>query len=89
MERPAALATVTPHDWKIFEVLFGVMPSRVVQLFVVAFLLFLAITLLLDGNGYSLHRLYRDRLSKAFLFNPTATLGTEPAPLDHLKLSGT
>ena len=36
---------------------------------IMAFLLFSA-SLLLSPNANSLHRLYRDRLSKAFLFHP-------------------
>jgi hypothetical protein len=43
------------------------------------------ITALLGANGYSLHRFYRDRLSKAFLFDPAVK--PEPAPLDFLRLS--
>src|SRR5262249_10155555 len=33
-------------------------------------------------NANSLHRLYRDRLSKAFLFDPTTKAGTPPAPAE-------
>jgi hypothetical protein len=36
-------------------------------------------------NSYSLHRFYRDRLSKAFIFRPVP--GAEPAACDTLKLS--
>ena len=35
-------------------------------------------SLLLSANANSLHRLYRDRLSKAFLFDPTAIEGRSP-----------
>jgi hypothetical protein len=50
----------------------------------------LAVTgFLFRPNAYSLHRLYRDRLSKAFLFDPAHIdpQTGEPAPLDGLKLS--
>jgi hypothetical protein len=50
-------------------------------LFVPSFVVFLCF----QANGYSLHRLYRDRLSHAFLFK--ATDGQEPTFLDRLKLS--
>jgi hypothetical protein len=46
-----------------------------------------AIVLGLRANGYSLHRLYRDRLSKAFLFGQTLEGSAEPEPLDGTKLS--
>ena len=42
---------------------------------VLSFLL-VGVSLLLSPNANSLHRLYRDRLSKAFLFDPTADRGT-------------
>jgi hypothetical protein len=57
-------------------------------------------SLFLSPNANSLHRLYRDRLSKAFLFDPTDRLrqtivrnqasidqGREFRPLDNMKLS--
>jgi hypothetical protein len=57
-------------------------------------------SLFLSPNANSLHRLYRDRLSKAFLFDPTDRLrqtivrnqasidqGREFKPLDNMKLS--
>lgn len=65
----------------------------------VGFLLFL-ISWMLTPNANSLHRLYRDRLSTAFLFDPTLKLGPKPAaaevsidqgrdfaPLDTMRLS--
>jgi hypothetical protein len=45
--------------------------------YLVIFLLFSA-SLLLGPNANSLHRLYRDRLSKAFLFDPTIIKGWPP-----------
>jgi Patatin-like phospholipase len=65
----------------------------------VALLLFF-LSLLLTPNANSLHRLYRDRLSKAFLFDPKHFADGQPArveasldqgrdflPLDRMKLS--
>ena len=43
--------------------------------YLVGFLLLLSASLLLSANANSLHRLYRDRLSKAFLFDPTTIQG--------------
>jgi hypothetical protein len=45
-----------------------------------------AVSWIVKANAYSLHRYYRDRLSKAFLFDPFVGQA-EPAPLDRLKLS--
>lgn len=42
----------------------------VTVLYVIVGLLLMAFSWLMRPNGNSLHRLYRDRLSKAFLFNP-------------------
>jgi len=44
----------------------------------VAFFLLFSASLLLSANANSLHRLYRDRLSKAFLFDPTRIAGISP-----------
>ena len=65
----------------------------------VALLLFF-LSFLLTPNANSLHRLYRDRLSKAFLFDPKHFADGQPArveasldqgrdflPLDRMKLS--
>jgi hypothetical protein len=40
-----------------------------------------------QANGYSLHRFYRDRLSKAFLFVPPKTGRADSTPLDAMKLT--
>jgi hypothetical protein len=45
-----------------------------------------AVSLLLTPNAYSLHRFYRDRLSKAFQFGPPGADGGDPPELN-LKLS--
>ena len=63
-------------------------------------LLLLALSWMLTPNANSLHRLYRDRLSKAFLFDPTNKPGSKPqanetsvdqgrdfAALDNMRLS--
>ncbi|MDA9425136.1 MULTISPECIES: patatin-like phospholipase family protein [Bradyrhizobium] len=72
----------------------------VVILYVVTSVLLFGVSLLLAPNANSLHRLYRDRLSKAFLFDPgrsadgniaraEASLdqGRDFKPLDRMKLS--
>lgn len=46
----------------------------------------IVIYMILRPNGYSLHRFYRDRLSRAFVFF-VAPGESEPTPLDQLKLS--
>jgi hypothetical protein len=43
--------------------------------YLVSGLVLLLLSLLLSANANSLHRLYRDRLSKAFLFDPTTIEG--------------
>jgi hypothetical protein len=62
-------------------------PSPVTRLFLVSFGISATIALFLKANAYSLHRFYRDRLSKAFLFE-TPSSPVDPKPLDDLKLSG-
>jgi Patatin-like phospholipase len=61
--------------------------SPVFRLYALACVILAAIVLGLRANGYSLHRLYRDRLSKAFLFGQTAQGSADPIPLDSTKLS--
>ena len=69
-------------------------------LYLVAAVILFALSWILGPNANSLHRLYRDRLSKAFLFNPKFYADGEPArnepsldqgrdflPLDEEKLS--
>lgn len=53
------------------------------------FVAFAAIVLLFEANAYSLHQSYKDRLGKAFLFDPRRTpSGTdEPMALLNFKLS--
>jgi hypothetical protein len=46
--------------------------------YLVTFWLLFSASLLLSANANSLHRLYRDRLSKAFLFDPTTIEGRPP-----------
>jgi len=59
------------------------------QAYLVLGLVGLAMQLALTPNAYSLHRFYRDRLSKAFLFAATRQPGSlDPEPLDDLRLSG-
>jgi hypothetical protein len=68
--------------------LFGKAP--VAGTYFIFLLVLLALSMLLRPNANSLHRLYRDRLSKAFLFKPVPTLvtnGPDPKALDDYKLS--
>jgi hypothetical protein len=53
-----------------------------VQLYLKVFVVLTVIAIFLTANGYSLHRFYRDRLSRAFLFRPA-----NREALDNLKLS--
>jgi predicted acylesterase/phospholipase RssA len=53
---------------------------------VTGFALFVA-SLLLAPNANSLHRLYRDRLSKAFLFDPTTIEGRPPGSYSRAPIS--
>jgi hypothetical protein len=46
--------------------------------YLVMFFLLFSASLLLGANANSLHRLYRDRLSKAFLFDPTTMASRSP-----------
>ncbi len=50
----------------------------VARLYIVVALVLLLISWILGPNANSLHRLYRDRLSKAFLFNPRFYADGEP-----------
>jgi len=60
--------------------IFRVLIDRPLTLgYAAAGLLALIFALLLRPNANSLHRLYRDRLSKAFLFDPRLRDGTAPA----------
>jgi predicted acylesterase/phospholipase RssA len=62
--------------------------TPIARFYLVMFFFLLSASLLLNANANSLHRLYRDRLSKAFLFDPTnPDENFELAPLDHFKLS--
>jgi hypothetical protein len=65
----------------------GVRLTPAVQVYIWIFCIGAAITWALEANGYSLHRFYRDRLSKAFLFVPPPLGWAESIPLDDLKLS--
>lgn len=103
----AASGTHTPH-WLLLasqwcsNFLFGYVVERPVALAYVSLAVLLQLlSFFLSPNSYSLHRLYRDRLSRAFLFHPGkyAELswigekwqGVRPkrefAPLDTMRLS--
>lgn len=72
--------------------LFGEAWWRVAGLYGVAAVVLFALSFLMKPNANSLHRLYRDRLSKAFLFDPGKPANKDEPhgerwPLDPLKLS--
>lgn len=55
--------------------------NSILFLYLAAGALMAVISALLSANANSLHRLYRDRLSKAFLFNPTKRVAASALPL--------
>jgi hypothetical protein len=58
------------------------------NLYMLVFIVLVLVSMFLSPNANSLHRLYRDRLSKAFLFDPTKRQRDgDPTPLDCFKLS--
>jgi hypothetical protein len=64
--------------------------APIAGVYFIFFLVLLALSMLLRPNANSLHRLYRDRLSKAFLFKPVPEPTTKDADLkalDGYKLS--
>jgi hypothetical protein len=74
-----SVASVMPTDLYQVAILYGLVA---VVVFVVGFVC-------LSPNANSLHQLYRDRLGKAFLFDPRrkADAAADPTPLDAKKLS--
>ena len=63
-------------------------PYPMATFYIFCFLILVSLSMFLEPNANSLHRLYRDRLSKAFLFEPgTAGTRDDPKPLDRFKLS--
>jgi hypothetical protein len=65
-------------------------PRLIAWLFVATGFVLFAVTWLLRPNANSLHRLYRDRLSKAFLFDPRTAMAksaSEPTPCGHMRLN--
>src|SRR5207244_3940830 len=62
-------------------------PQPIWLVYVTLFFPLLLLAVYLNPNGYSLHRLYRDRLSKAFLFDENRRVGSDLLPLDRIKLS--
>ena len=51
-------------------------PAATIPLYLAVWAVGALVGLVQDANGNSLHRLYRDRLSAAFLFDPTRTTGS-------------
>jgi hypothetical protein len=66
------VSAIEPAAWltRLAHIVF-VSGHLVIFLYVIPGLVLLVLSLLLSANANSLHRLYRDRLSKAFLFDPT------------------
>lgn len=64
-----------PHWLSEFSQSWFGQATPIAWFYLVAFLLLFSASLLLSANANSLHRLYRDRLSKAFLFDPTTIEG--------------
>jgi hypothetical protein len=62
-------------------------PRDLARFYLAVFLALALIAMALQPNGYSLHRFYRDRLSRAFLFGKAQAGMPGPTPLDDLKLS--
>jgi predicted acylesterase/phospholipase RssA len=74
-------ATCLPLEWGIF------VKQPVANVYLVAGLLGLVLTLFLRPNANSLHPLYRDRLGQAFLFNPNKVQKADrQSPLLHKPL---
>jgi hypothetical protein len=70
-------------DW-----LFGSQPYPMVTLYLVCAAVLLIASMFLSPNANSLHRLYRDRLSKAFLFKPQSEATRHDLPaIDGFKLT--
>jgi len=68
--------------------IFGDLPYPMATLYLFSGGILLLASLFLSPNANSLHRLYRDRLSKAFLFKPQSTATADELPaLDVCKLT--
>ena len=77
--------------WAHTHVTFLASLPLISSLYIAGWIVLFFASAFLSANGNSLHRLYRDRLSKAFLFEPKDQLksGDEQIePLDHVPLSG-
>jgi Patatin-like phospholipase len=69
-------------------VLFGGRPYPMATFYLLCAAVLLFLSMLLSPNANSLHRLYRDRLSKAFLFKPQSQCTPyDPPALDRFKLT--
>jgi predicted acylesterase/phospholipase RssA len=78
-------------EWVHTHVTFLASLPLISSLYIAGWIVLFFASAFLSANGNSLHRLYRDRLSKAFLFEPKDKLqsGDERIePLDHFPLSG-
>jgi hypothetical protein len=75
-----------PSPFPIDLGILGTFTAR--ELFCRLLIIFVPIVLLFQANAYSLHQFYKDRLSTAFLFHPTAADDAgQPLPLTSFKLS--
>jgi hypothetical protein len=89
-----AVELLQPKEWPVFKTIipwaqyvYDFMPTQIAWLYLIVFCVLFLICLFFGDNSYSLHRLYRDRLSKAFLFVAPYRGQVDPTPLDRLKLS--
>jgi predicted acylesterase/phospholipase RssA len=67
----SASCTLEAPTWLVTLAAVPFIDSHILTLYLVAGVALLLVSLRLKPNANSLHRLYRDRLSKAFLFNPS------------------
>ena len=66
----SSFAYTTPQEFTLPHFLQFLVPTVAALIFLEAFLITLLVALFINPNATSLYRLYRDRLSKAFLFDP-------------------
>jgi hypothetical protein len=84
---PTPLAFLVPQNWWHLEFIATCGLAPVVQFFIIAFIVLAIVGAGLQANAYSLHRLYRDRLSRAFLFKTPTSKASAVTPLDGLRLT--
>jgi predicted acylesterase/phospholipase RssA len=80
---------VNPSSWSIRFYNYAI-TAPIALLYLASWIALFFVSAFLSANGNSLHRLYRDRLSKAFLFKPKDQLKSgdeEIDTIDHVRLS--